>query len=40
VTSDISAGKRKVGMAIAGFALASMSWWIVKFIADNLGSGI
>jgi len=36
VTSDVSSGKKKVGMAIAGFALASLSWWLVTFVADNL----
>jgi len=36
VTSDVTEGKKKVGMAITGFILASLSWWLVKLVVDNL----
>ena len=35
LSSDKSKGKRTIYLALSGFALASLSWLIVKFIIDN-----
>lgn len=35
LSSDKSKGKRTIYLALSWFALASLSWLIVKFIIDN-----
>ncbi|MCD5385122.1 pilin [Candidatus Gracilibacteria bacterium] len=37
---DKTKGKDTIIMAIGGFALASLAWFIVKLLIDNFGEGV
>ncbi|MDD3145516.1 MAG: pilin [Candidatus Gracilibacteria bacterium] len=40
IEQDKSKGKNTIVMAIIGFAIASLAWFIIKLIIDNLSSNV